>query len=353
MGDVADIKLRVYTQGGEPIDIESPSDMHTEEFVNELAAALDLPARDAQGHAISWRLDNKDTGRTLDPARSLEANGVREGHRLSLIREVTAGVCVVAPDGRERSFDCGQDWPAVRPAPGWLLEAFGCEPGNHEWLMMRSGEHRFSLVRPTIAAAGRDPRQHRLQVECEQLLTLNSDSDYVQVRPTARAGSAPEKYEVVFKCRGIASIDNLRNPNYSDYHVVSITCHEEFPSKPPNLYWSTPIWHPNIGHDSKSVCINAAEWLGAMGIYDLCRQMFEMVQYKNYHAEDRPPYPLDRDVAAWVRDYAEPRGIVDKRRGIYVDDKPFVRPMAAAATGGSRLRIRPVRSAPAIRIIAR
>jgi len=93
------------------------------------------------------------------------------------------------------------------------------------------------------------------------------------------------------------------------------------------LGWVTPIWHPNIQHaEPKGVCTNKPEWLGGMGLDDLCRQLFEMVQYKNYHAEMVPPFPLDQEAARWVREYAEPRGIVDKKRGLFVDDKPFTRP---------------------------
>src|SRR6202142_3172740 len=74
-----------------------------------------------------------------------------------------------------------------------------------------------------------------------------------------------------------------------------------------------------------------------MALADLCQQMFEMVQYKNYHAELSPPYPLDGDAATWVRDHAEPNGIVDKKRGIFVDSLPFFKPGSAESV--SRIHI--------------
>jgi hypothetical protein len=100
------------------------------------------------------------------------------------------------------------------------------------------------------------------------------------------------------------------------------------------------MWHPNIEHSAeRRVCINGAEWLGGMALSDLCQQMFEMVQYKNYHAEMSPPYPLDREAAAWVREVAEKRGIVDKKRGIFVDNRMFFKP----APAGNVRRIQIVR----------
>lgn len=86
-----EIKMTVYTQGGDAHDIEAPVDIRAGDLVKDLAEQLQFPSRDAEGNPVSWRLDNKDTGRTVDLERSLEQNGVLAGHRLSLIRQVTAG----------------------------------------------------------------------------------------------------------------------------------------------------------------------------------------------------------------------------------------------------------------------
>jgi len=92
-----------------------------------------------------------------------------------------------------------------------------------------------------------------------------------------------------------------------------------------------------------------------MGLDDLCRQLFEMVQYKNYYAELSPPYPLDQEAAAWVREYAEPRGIVDKRGGISVDQSPFYKPDASVTPARRsprvRLKLSETRPRPFIRIL--
>jgi hypothetical protein len=88
---MAEIKVTVVTLGGEKHEVEVPPDIRAEDFIKELIAALKLPMTDAEGHAISWRLDNKDTGRTLEVGRTIDENGVREGHQLMLIRATTAG----------------------------------------------------------------------------------------------------------------------------------------------------------------------------------------------------------------------------------------------------------------------
>jgi uncharacterized ubiquitin-like protein YukD len=86
-----EIKVTVFTMGGEQNDIEVPPDMRTDEFLQQLAIALTLAVNDANGNPVNWRLDNKDTGRTLEGHKTIEENGVRDGHRLSLLRQTVAG----------------------------------------------------------------------------------------------------------------------------------------------------------------------------------------------------------------------------------------------------------------------
>lgn len=242
---------------------------------------------------------------------------------------------VVAPDGDARWFAFpGPIRAAGAEAPSWLVRCMGLWGGSgRSWALnpLASGDvPRLALTCTVTAGASGvayDPRQKRLEDERQRLLRLNEESDYVRVKELdALEGSAPDHYLVIFLCRGIVGVDSSQTPIYDDRHEVEMYCDMDFPSKPPRLRWLTPSWHPNIDHKTGGVCINEPEWLGGMRIDDLCRMMFEMVQYKNYHVIHEPPYPLDQTVAKWVRDYAAPNGIVDKDRGIYVDNKPFTRP---------------------------
>jgi hypothetical protein len=86
-----DIRVHIHTQGGASHPIEAPTDIKTEEFIKELIAGLDLPKVDAEGHPVSWTIDDKDTGRTLDYQSTLAEAGVANGHQLYMRRQVTAG----------------------------------------------------------------------------------------------------------------------------------------------------------------------------------------------------------------------------------------------------------------------
>ena len=88
---MSDIRVHVQVPGGDSHSIETPSDIRTDEFIKELVAGLNLPRVDAEGNQVSWRLDNKDTARTLDHQKTLEEGGVRTGHHLYINRQVVAG----------------------------------------------------------------------------------------------------------------------------------------------------------------------------------------------------------------------------------------------------------------------
>lgn len=196
-----------------------------------------------------------------------------------------------------------------------------------------------------------NPRLDRLRDEQKRLLDLQNDSDHVRVAAVDELpGRPPERYKVTFLCRGIAGIDSSQEPIYSTHHEVEIYCDEEFPGNVPRLKWLSRVWHPNIQHhEPKKVCVNEGEWMGSSGLDDLCQQMFEMVQYRNYHAQNTPPYPLDPEAAKWVRDYAEPQGIVNKCRGVFVDNRPFYKPKATSERA-IRIKIRAVEHVPGVRV---
>ena len=48
----------------------------------------------------------------------------------------------------------------------------------------------------------------------------------------------------------------------------------------------------------------------------------EMVQYKNYHAEQTPPYPIDPEVAQWVL-WARKHGVLPR---LPIDGRELLRP---------------------------
>lgn len=169
-------------------------------------------------------------------------------------------------------------------------------------------------------------RVARLLIEQEKLLNLSKRSEFIQVQPVeVQPGWPPEKYVVTFTCKGIASINEQGAPQSSELHQVSIYLSRDFPMQEPYLIWLTPIWHPNIEHqEPHHVCTNNVQnWYPGKALDDLVVVLGEMVQYKRYHAEWAQPWPLDKEAAQWVREYAEPRKIIGPKTPF--DERPLLR----------------------------
>jgi hypothetical protein len=76
--------LHIHYTGREEHEIDTPEDIVAEKFISELLSGLRLAATDDDGKSLVWEAYDKDSGRTLDPGKTLGQNGVLDGHRLYL-----------------------------------------------------------------------------------------------------------------------------------------------------------------------------------------------------------------------------------------------------------------------------
>ena len=184
-------------------------------------------------------------------------------------------------------------------------------------------------------------RQTRLASEFERIKELTNRSSKInfKILHEERSSSLPDKYEITYKLKSITGINEDKSPKYGEEHKMQITLPPGWPAagSPPDYYILTDIWHPNIkstdpykGH----VCINSKAIATHEGLDDLVVRIGELLQWKNYLAEDKPPYPEDTVVAEWVREYAEPKGIVNLEKEVSVDYSDLLDEMADKATGG-------------------
>lgn len=344
---MADIKVNILTTGGEEHDVEAPSDMAVTDFVFELLIALNLPRVDHTGAPLSWRLRYRDTGQLIGNSRSLEQNGIREGHRLSLIidkiqvlskgkgskqprleftvhtREGTPRI-VEAPSGVPVSKLLGELatlLPLSEDAAGTPPTSLHLSTLNQMW--NRSLESSRTLIQNDVKSGdslllwGAYPRQIQLRLERERLERLAQENAFFNftARPIEGVGE-PDTFTFQFDAPGITGISNGGEPVYGEHHRVSVYLGTDFPEEKPRLRWETPIWHPNIHHSEPRGVMITPWWSPGQGLDALANLFLNMLRYKTYHATFDPPYPLDVEVSRWVREYAEPKHIVAKSTGL-------------------------------------
>lgn len=246
---MSDLSVTIVLPSGGARTAEIPDDVAIRDLMAELASLLTLPTVGPDGRPMGYRLDSKALGRELREDETLASAGVPSGDRLILTADITAGAGAVTVD--------------------------------------------------------QSPRMRRLRADQELMHELAARSSLISFRaePVGQ-GLPPERYTVIFKCKGITGIDKKGRPKFGENHRVEIYLHNQYPQRWPGLKWLTPIWHPNINHLNGSVCIDAAWWTASRSLDRLVIMLGEMVQYKNFHDDPtQPPFPWDMEAARWCREY--------------------------------------------------
>jgi len=169
----------------------------------------------------------------------------------------------------------------------------------------------------------KNPQYRRYAREHIEISKLKSDRIKVRVRDYKdKVLKIPNEYEVDYHITSIVGINEDKSPIYGDKHTIKVVLPENFPITPFKAYALSDIWHPNIkwsGHTKGRICANNRDFGRAYDLRMLILRIGEIIQYKNYLAENVPPYPEDAQVAKWILEYAEPNGIV-KQKEKFVDD---------------------------------
>jgi ubiquitin-protein ligase len=176
-----------------------------------------------------------------------------------------------------------------------------------------------------------NPRRRRLNLEEELLRELCEQTELISYEPINQVpGFPPEEYLIHYHVKSIVGIDDDKSPIYGDKHTLKIVCPSTFPLIDiPSLTMMTNAWHPNIsfgGQSNGHVCTNKEEFDNTATIDQFVIFVGKMLQWKKYHATWVHPYPQDSTVAEWVKEFAEPNGIVDKKKGIVIDKRPLLEP---------------------------
>lgn len=176
-----------------------------------------------------------------------------------------------------------------------------------------------------------DPWLSRLEMEHASLKEYCNNSDLVSFSASLlREGLPPDRYLIKYDVKSIVAIDSDQQPIYAYEHYVNIDLPHDYPMvSGPICKMASEIWHPNIRHDGPfkgRICINSHA-LGAWFTLDLLvHHLGEMIQFKNYHADDTQPYPEDPTVAKWVKTIAEPSGLINKHDSIAIDHQALQKP---------------------------
>jgi len=176
-----------------------------------------------------------------------------------------------------------------------------------------------------------DSLMRRLAKEHQRLhhlSTINSDLIEYTVENNAKEyPHPPNEYKIKYKFKSIVGIDAQQMPIYGEGHEMHIKkLPRDYPLQPAVCAMVSPTWHPNIkasGPYEGQICTNTKDAGSLYWLHELVVRIGEYLQYKKYLSENRDPYPEDQDVAKWVREFAEPKGIINKDEQIFVENSPW------------------------------
>lgn len=151
------------------------------------------------------------------------------------------------------------------------------------------------------------PRLRRLHADLAAVRELVRVSDFISF---TRQGNPPDRYVVTYTCRGLAWDAQQHGPVVVERHEAEFYLHRDYPRRPPQIVWRTPIFHPNIlsGREGGTACIGG--WTPSESLADLVLRVGQMVQFQSYNPDD----VLNREAAAWVETHVA---------SLPVDDRPL------------------------------
>jgi hypothetical protein len=85
------INLMIQLPSGDMKNVSLPNDVSVQELLPELVTTLSVPVTGPDGRPISYRIDSKALGRSIQEELTLEEASVPDGDRLILSPVIVAG----------------------------------------------------------------------------------------------------------------------------------------------------------------------------------------------------------------------------------------------------------------------
>lgn len=151
--------------------------------------------------------------------------------------------------------------------------------------------------------------QERLKRDYEKLEELNRKSSLISAQCTS---SLLDEYRVDFYCKSIESVKG-GEIKYANKHTIKIKLKAKYPFVPPYLECTTLIFHPNINKNGE-ICIQGGNWDPTRHLDEVCIQVGEMLQYKNFNVDNS----FNADAAEFARKHWQmlsqlnPQPLIDK-----------------------------------------
>lgn len=154
----------------------------------------------------------------------------------------------------------------------------------------------------------REDRQNRLAAELECLRALKKTStifDFESVSET------PDRYSLIFRGKGIAQETSAESEfEYIELHRVELRLPYSFPQRPPDIRWTTPLFHPNVSFSGFiSVKDIGLPWERELGLDVVCERLWDVARLAYMNLENAANYSAKN----WFQDECDLAIPIDQR----------------------------------------
>lgn len=172
-----------------------------------------------------------------------------------------------------------------------------------------------------------NPIERRLAKELEAVHEVCLHNDFINytILDEDYTRRPPRKYRINYNIKSFVGIDESGRPLVGDSHIVDLEIPKHYPLESVMPYAKTDIWHPNIKWDGPykgHICGNVKDFGKTYTLDLMIMRIANIIEYKNYLAENIPPFPEEEKAAKWVRDFAEPNGFINGEDGVLWDKIP-------------------------------
>ncbi len=160
-------------------------------------------------------------------------------------------------------------------------------------------------------------RDQRLNEDLQLLRELEDASSIFSV---AADGQPPSRFRITFRGPGLRPDPSLETDcEMTDKHELEIRIPYAYPERPPEVRWTSPVFHPNV---SPAGYVDLTEiglhWNADMPLAAVCERLWDVARLAFVHLEDATNY----SAATWMKE--------DCQREFPLDERPLRNQPAAA-----------------------
>jgi len=139
-----------------------------------------------------------------------------------------------------------------------------------------------------------DGREEMLTTDFHRVQKLGASHPEIEVIPGP--GSPPEEYQLVLHVPGVMREGGEVKP--ISLHRVRVVLGPDYPARAPDLFWETPVFHPNIA--PPRVCLQGRLYAAGVTLDEIFLTMAQMVDYRLYNVKS----VLNKEAGAWALENA-------------------------------------------------